>query len=304
MKSINTIFVSDLDGTLLNSQKLIPPESVKILGPRIAQGLPFTFATARSAATVGEFCEALSLTLPVVVMNGVFIYDWRENRYLHKNPIPHDAVVRVTTLLSKLGIEPFFYSLEEDRHLCVEYTSLSNEEMRRFYEARKTAAYKRFEACERFEPVPEKCMVYVTMIDREEVLRPVYEWVRSDPGLSASLYRDNYSDCWYLEIYAGNADKMTGVQWLKEYTGAQRVVAFGDNYNDMAMLSSADESYVVKEAPEDVRRLATGTIGSHNENAVARFIKQYTEDQDEVVKQYGKGIDRSHQTGRADCGPG
>ena len=272
MTIIQTIFITDLDGTLLNSDQGIPPEGVRLLKSRIEQGLLFSIATARSVATVGPFCRALDIRLPVVLMNGVFVYDLKTETYLQKNLISYDAVERILRTLSAQGLAPFFYSLDADDKLCVEYTELQNDEMKSFYAARTKAAYKRFEQVERFVNAREKPMVYITMIDREEALRPVYDWVKSDPELSASLYRDNYSERWYLEIYSIYADKKTGVAWLKDYTGAQRVVAFGDNYNDIAMLQYADEGYVVEEAPDEVKAYATGTIGSHNENAVARFI--------------------------------
>lgn len=272
MTVIKTLFITDLDGTLLNSNKRIPCEGISLLKSRIEKGLPFSIATARSAATVGDFCRALGVRLPVILMNGVFVYDVQKQTYLHKNFIPHAAMARVLYELSARGLAPFFYSLEDDNHLCVEYTDLQNNEMKDFYAARAQAAYKRFEKVKHFVYGSEKHMVYITMIDSESTLRPMYDWVKSDPELSASLYRDNYSENWYLEIYSIHADKMTGVAWLKKYTGAQRVVVFGDNYNDIAMLQYADEGYAVEEAPDEVKAYATGIIGSHNENAVARFI--------------------------------
>jgi len=274
VKNIRTLFVSDLDGTLLNSKKKIPEEGQKIFNSQRVKGQLFTIATARSAASAQEYYEALGLALPAVLMNGVFVYDFHRKVYLHKNPIPREAACEALAELSKRKIWPFLFTLEGEE-LCAEFVRLNNPEMESFYLERKDKSYKRFGPVERFADHEEVCMVYISVIDTEEKLRPVFEWARKHPELSASLYRDNYSDHWYLEVYSVKADKAAGIAWLKQYTGADRVVVFGDNYNDIQMLKSADEGYVVTEAPESVKAYATGVIGSSEESAVPRFIEAY-----------------------------
>jgi len=274
VKIIRTLFVSDLDGTLLNSQKKIPDEGREIFNRQLHNGRLFTIATARSAASAQEYYEMLGLELPAVLMNGVFVYDFHQKRYLHKNPIPREAAYEALGVLAEKKIWPFLFTLEGEE-LCAEFVRLNNPEMEEFYLERRDKSYKRFEPVERFADGEEVSMVYISVIDTEEKLRPVFEWARKHPELSASLYRDNYSDHWYLEIYSVLADKATGIAWLKRHIGADRVVVFGDNYNDIQMLKSADEGYVVAEAPEAVRAYATGVIGSNEESAVPRFIEAY-----------------------------
>ena len=47
-----TLYVSDMDGTLLNSQSVISPATAAILSRVISAGALFTVATARTPATV------------------------------------------------------------------------------------------------------------------------------------------------------------------------------------------------------------------------------------------------------------
>jgi hydroxymethylpyrimidine pyrophosphatase-like HAD family hydrolase len=58
---------------------------------------------------------------------------------------------------------------------------------------------------------------------------------------------------------------------MKQF-GADRLVVFGDNNNDLPMFRIADESYAVSNAIPAVLAAATGVIGSHDNDVVARWI--------------------------------
>ena len=50
----DTLYVSDLDGTLLNSQGEISSYSLKVINELIEQGMKFTYATARSLVSASK----------------------------------------------------------------------------------------------------------------------------------------------------------------------------------------------------------------------------------------------------------
>ena len=59
---------------------------------------------------------------------------------------------------------------------------------------------------------------------------------------------------------------------LKAISGADRVVAFGDNINDIPMLREADVAVAVENAVPEVKRIADVIIGPNTTDAVPRFI--------------------------------
>ena len=69
---MNTLYVSDLDGTLLNSDVKISENSKNIINSLIEKGMKFTVATARSLVSASDKIEGLNLKLPVVVYKGTF----------------------------------------------------------------------------------------------------------------------------------------------------------------------------------------------------------------------------------------
>ena len=68
------LFISDLDGTLLNGNAEVTEFTRDTLNRLMAKGLNFTAATARTLASAGKILSGLDLKLPVILMNGVLIY--------------------------------------------------------------------------------------------------------------------------------------------------------------------------------------------------------------------------------------
>ena len=72
---MKTLYVTDLDGTLMRDDKSISNESIAILNRLLAQGIFFTYATARSLASASKITESISLRLPVIIRNGTILAD-------------------------------------------------------------------------------------------------------------------------------------------------------------------------------------------------------------------------------------
>ena len=114
---------------------------------------------------------------------------------------------------------------------------------------------------------------YVTLIDDREKIAPIYERVRNYPGWECLFQKDTYWDEYWLEICPQNCTKARAVLKLKETFGFEKLVVFGDSVNDLSMFRSADESYAVANAIDELKEAATAVIGSNEEDAVADFLK-------------------------------
>ena len=70
-----TLYATDLDGTLLRSDKSISDETAALINRLISEGTLFTYATARSFSSASPLVEKLNLSCPAVTFNGVFVID-------------------------------------------------------------------------------------------------------------------------------------------------------------------------------------------------------------------------------------
>ena len=84
MKKYSGYFlITDMDGTLLNTNKEISLNNQKALAEFTAQGGKFSVATGRSPASAGRWLKQLPINFPCVFYNGSMVKDVAENDILH-----------------------------------------------------------------------------------------------------------------------------------------------------------------------------------------------------------------------------
>jgi hydroxymethylpyrimidine pyrophosphatase-like HAD family hydrolase len=89
------------------------------------------------------------------------------------------------------------------------------------------------------------------------------------------VYHDIFDESeGYLEIFTAGTSKAGAIRELAREVGAGRIVVFGDNRNDIAMMQAADHSVAVGNAFDEVKAVASEVIGPNTADSVARWIEQ------------------------------
>ena len=107
---MNTLYVSDLDGTLLNSDVKISENSKNIINTLIDKGMNFTVATARSLVSASDKIEGLKLQLPVVVYNGTFTMMKDTGEIVNSNYFDKADRDFIIENIKKSSLNPLVYS--------------------------------------------------------------------------------------------------------------------------------------------------------------------------------------------------
>ena len=105
----NILIVTDLDGTFLNSKGEISKASAQMISDLAKKGVLFTVATARTHATVMHMFRDIPLTCPLVLMNGVTLYNPAEKKIISCNAIPTELGKRIVKELRDRNIDPMLY---------------------------------------------------------------------------------------------------------------------------------------------------------------------------------------------------
>ena len=93
---MTTLYISDLDGTLLHDNQQVSPFSASVINRAIERGLLFSLATARSLIGLGMLdLQGIHWNTPLVLMNGVMLYDMASRAILQSCEMPPDAVAAV-----------------------------------------------------------------------------------------------------------------------------------------------------------------------------------------------------------------
>lgn len=270
---MKTLYISDLDGTLLNSQAVLTDFTINTINSLIDQGMNFAIATARTSATVLKMLSGVNIKMPVILMNGVCIYDIAQGRYLKINVIPCESRKFIFSVLKEKGLSGFLYSIDNDK-LSTFYENADSPNAKSFIKERVTRFGKVFDRVDSFSKCIGKNLVYYSVSDKKEKLLPAYEELASDSSLHVEFYRDIYNeDFWYLEICSCSASKYNAVNLIRDMYGFDRIVGFGDNLNDLPLFRACDESYAVCNAKAEVKERATGIIADNDSDGVARWLK-------------------------------
>jgi hypothetical protein len=78
----------------------------------------------------------------------------------------------------------------------------------------------------------------------------------------------------WIDIHHSQGSKGYGINILREALNPDSVIVFGDGENDLSMFTCADEAYATANADDELKALATDVIGHHDEDGVARFLRQ------------------------------
>lgn len=272
---MKTLFLSDLDGTFLNSEGKITAKSAEIINKLTNNGILFTVATARTYATVMEMFKDIHLPCPLVLMNGVTIYDPNNKAILKSKSIPTDLGKRILKEYEKVGVEPMLY-FQQGETLEIYYRELTNDYQREYVAQRTDCSGKRFIHATEPVSMDDKNLVYIVSLDYYDRIKDVYEAVSKFEDAHCMFYKDNYvPDLYFLEIITKSVSKASGALEVKKMLGADKIVAFGDNLNDIPLFEIADECYAVSNAEDELKKIATDVIASNDEDAVAVFIDEY-----------------------------
>lgn len=270
---MRTLYVTDLDGTLLNTNSRINQYSLDVINDLSRKGMLFTYATARSLVSASVVTKGLETNIPIIAYNGAFILNPSTNEILSSAYFDKDETEKIIRVLGRFNISPLVYSYVDGHEKVSWITKKENDGIRYYLDVRKGDP--------RFRPLADEVglydgdMFYITCIGEQKDLLPIYEVFSQDNRYTCSLHQELYRPEYWCEILPKKATKAEAIQNLKKLWNCDRVISFGDAVNDIPMFQISDECYAVKNAVDELKELATGIIESNDEDGVAKWLQAH-----------------------------
>ena len=260
------LIASDIDGTLLRTDKTISPRTLNAIRNAMDKGAVFAVSSGRAVHFCRLFEELTGLKdVPFILYNGARILTGPE----HTVTFRQELAPSVALWLAKAGIEAgttvivwsddtlYVNELNErterDKTLSLGPPKVFTDP----FEVTKNGASK---------------VLWFDEIDRASYLKDILE---------ASPIRDkiNYftSDPRFMEIVDASCSKALALDKLcKMYGIAQEeTIAFGDGYNDLPMIEWAGTGVAMANAPEEIKNKADLVTLSNDEDGVAVILERY-----------------------------
>ncbi len=264
---LKTLYVSDLDGTLLHSNERTSQYTNETINTLVEQGMLFSYATARSYITAQRVTAGLNAKIPLIVYNGAMIIDNADGSFMLKNFFDSSVDGLLRDLLDN-GVFPIVYAFIDGREKFSFIPEKSSDGVKQFADSRKGDVRTNILHSEKDLFLGE--IFYITCIDSSERLKPLYDKYMD---IYHCVYQvDIYTKEQWLEIMPRSASKSNAIKQLKKLLGCERLVVFGDGINDIDMFEMADEAYAVSNAVQPLREIATAVIGGNDEDGVAKWL--------------------------------
>ena len=270
----------DLDGTLLDDEKRIPPENLRALEAAAARGWVPVPATGRIVRGIPEPVKRLPGVRYFIVSNGAGVYDAAEDRLLYRGDVPVELALRCYEYMDTL---PVIYDCYQNESGWMTRWMYENCEPYFPTEPHMLEIVKRLRVPvddlketlrQRGEPLQKLQMFFKPedLPERERQLRRIPELF---PELVATTSVSNN-----IEINSVNAGKDKALLALAEHLGIRRedTVAFGDGTNDLAMLRAAGLGVAMANADPKVKAAADEITGSNNDAGVAQVVWRLLEE--------------------------
>lgn len=277
---MSRLFVTDMDGTLLDCHSRVSPRSARIISDLSRRSALISVATARTPATVEQLLAHTHTTIPAIVMTGAAMWDRRSRSYLNIRYHSEADVWAVTHTLAREGISPFYYSISAESPIvyCYHFGAEMSAKERKFMEERSHLPLKRIyhEPGGTLPAGKQRQIVLMFAVGDIDAIRRAADSIAATVDCSYSCYPDAFNRrVGYLEIFAPGVSKASAVELLEQMTGADTLTVYGDNLNDLPMMAVADESVAVANALDEVKERADRVIGPNSADSVALDIQSH-----------------------------
>ena len=276
------LFVTDLDGTLLNSDHKGTAYSMNALKMAMEKGVKVCIASGRAYADIISLIGEYNISPYIISSNGASVYD-DKGKKLYSVSIPADEVRNVLTYLQAQNLE-YEASTDEYTYVTQEGIDILKQEL----EDLGTDTEKREQLYNDVLGLVLSQGSLKVVPTLEDLLREVKE-ANSISCISAYLNKirssmDHFSmnknlltfSSWKynFEVTSSRTSKGVALTMLCDHLGIdlKDVAAIGDNYNDTSMIKIVGIKGAMANAVDQLLKIADYVAPSNDEDGVAKFL--------------------------------
>lgn len=241
----------DLDGTLLlNGAQSVDESAIQYIDRLVESGVIFAPASGRQITSLKRLFEPISNNLAYIAENGALV-EYR-GETIGKTPMDRKLALEI---IEDVIAQPNCEVLVSGEHTA--YIKPKSEEYH--YRMTKVINYHTT-LVDKFTDIDED-ILKIAVCDMSGIKNSKDHFINKWSDRASVLVSGEL----YLDFMDSAVNKGRGIEQIQKYFGLkpEECMAFGDNYNDIAMLDKVYYSYVMEKAASDVKkhgRFITGWV--------------------------------------------
>jgi HAD superfamily hydrolase (TIGR01484 family) len=269
--------ITDLDGTLLNDERKCASYDHMTLMTLEKLNISRIIATGRHLFSFSKVIEASFPIDYVIFSSGAGIWHFKEKKIIRKICLEKEEVEKAAKILISLNLDFFVHNPIPDNHHCTYYRLTNNNSDF----SRRISVYRDFafagdnnnmtfnQACQLLTILPPD-----DKKKEDVVYKKVQEYLPDFTVIRTTSPLDGIS--LWIEVFPENVSKGKTSLWLSKSMGIirEKVCAVGNDYNDKDLLSWAGTSFVVGNAPDELKTQFS-VVSSHNECGFSEAVTQW-----------------------------
>ncbi|MNO37606.1 Sugar phosphatase YidA [compost metagenome] len=255
----------DVDGTLLNDDHVLTPETAEVIKKIADQGTEFVLCTGRAPVNSIPYMKQIGLEGYVITHNGAATVNVTTEEIVHE------------FAMNPFGLEPYMdYCRKNNIHFDVNTTFALYVEGAAGLSQEALDMYHKY----MMEPLDlpgwadfSEPIVKFTITGSMDQMDKVY----SDWSLWEQEFNMLRSGDFFIDLMHKESSKGAALKKLAEARGipAEQVMAIGNYFNDLTMLTFAGLGIAMENSPVEVKAAADDVTATNNEEGVKLALQKY-----------------------------
>ena len=268
------LFIMDFDGTLLRSDRTFNEVDLLALQELGELGIIRAIATGRSLFSFNRACNS-NLPLDFVIFSmGAGVLQYNGGGIVRQTSLEAHEVTRACEVLKACRLDFMIHRAIPENHMFAYFKSSSkNDDFDRRLELYSQHAQPLAGPTHGFD-LATQLLAVVPPGDGSTVLAEIRSQLPDFSIIHTTSPLDGQS--MWIEIFPNTVSKSLTASWLADQldVDSQRIVSVGNDYNDLDLLEWTANSFVVENAPADLRSRFTA-VASNNNGGVAEAAQHW-----------------------------
>jgi len=259
-----SLVLADVDGTLVNEQKVLTRRAQAAVHHLREMGIRFAITSGRSPRGMAMLLDDLRLDTPIAGFNGG-LFVTPQLAIIEQKTLPDDIAARAIELIRAGGLDVWVYRGND--------WLITNANAPHVAREAWTVQFKPTIVADVGEELAQIAKIVGVGDDYDKVQRCEAD-AQAAFGQRATA---NRSQPYYLDITHKDANKGAVVEFLLRHleVPAEQIATIGDQPNDVLMFKRSGFSIAMGNASDQVKAHASATTASYNDEGFAKAMEHF-----------------------------